>query len=286
MSYNATVLEDSISPDGVRLLTLEVVFPRFILAEINTHRMLSRNSASSRAIPPEKQIRRVLDEPFIPETFNLRVKGMGVGEPLTSDQAIVAQSAWLSARDAAVEAAYKLIEKNVDKSRVNRLLEPFMWHTAIISATEWDNFFALRDHPAAQPEFQITARLMREAIEASSPQTINYGEWHLPLSQGFPYDEPNPDWELWKNISASRCARVSYDTQHDNEPLAKTLERAETLKGNGHLSPFEHVARPMGKPGLGHMRPEYAFVGNFRGWVQFRKEIPHEDNFGKLIADD
>jgi hypothetical protein len=60
MTHSTKILADSISPDGVRLTTLEVVMPRIVLAEFNTHRMLSRNSASSRAIPIEKMIRMVI----------------------------------------------------------------------------------------------------------------------------------------------------------------------------------------------------------------------------------
>ena len=181
MSYSARILADSMSPDGVRLTTFEVVFPRFILAEFNTHRMLSRNSASSRAIPSEKLIQRVLDDPFIPATFNTRVKGMGVGAALVGADASAAEETWLNARDNAVGAAEGLMGLDCDKSRVNRLLEPFLWHTVIVSATEWDNFWGLRDHPAAQPEMQITARLMREVYDASFPQLMEHGWWHLPL---------------------------------------------------------------------------------------------------------
>lgn len=282
MSYDATILADSLSPDGVRLTTLKVTFPRFILAEVNTHRMLSRNSASSRAIPTEKLIDRVREVPFIPETFNKRVKGMGVGDPLEEGAAEASRAAWLDAAEWACQGAERLLNLDVDKSRANRLLEPFLWHTAIISATEWDNFFALRDHEAAQPEFRITAQLMRKAMEDSQPQQLLYGDWHLPMISDDELAELAADHHLltmFKMVSAGRVARVSYDTHDNFETRQKSYERAEILMGNGHFSPFEHVARPMGEPSLGHLRPEYAFMGNFRGWVQFRKEIPHEENF-------
>ena len=38
-----------------RVTTMEVTMHRFVLAEFNTHRVFSRNSASSRAIPVRKQ---------------------------------------------------------------------------------------------------------------------------------------------------------------------------------------------------------------------------------------
>lgn len=292
MSYDARVLADSISPDGVRLTTLIVTFPRFILAEVNTHRMLSRNSASSRAIPTEKQIERVIQDPFVPETFNARVKGMGVGDVL--DDQRECRNIWMRAAGRSVSAAVALNEIGVDKSRVNRLLEPFLWHTAIISATEWDNFFALRDHPAAQPEFQIVARLMRVALEESEPRQLPYGAWHLPLvdmttdiaRDDIDDETGEPDWERLKLVSAGRCARVSYDTHENYETQEQSIERSQRLMGNGHFSPFEHVATPMmpGSVESGVFKvdwnPAETFRGNFRGWVQFRKEIPGEDNFG------
>ena len=157
--YHAKVLFDSIANDQ-RLVTIEATFPRWILAEFNTHRMLSRNSASSRAIPPEKLIPMVTDTPFVP-TFNKRVKGMGVGEEMGILEQRDCVDAWLGSRDKAVEAANTLIKVGADKSRVNRLLEPFMWHSVVITATDLDNFFALRDHIDAQPEMQMIAAACR-----------------------------------------------------------------------------------------------------------------------------
>lgn len=271
-TYAAEVLADSVSLDDVRLTTLWVTFPRFILAEVNTHRMLSRNSNSSRAIPPERQVDKVRTNPFVPETFNRRVKGMGVGDPLARKDAAVARSTWLSAAEFACDHAQRLLELDCDKSRINRLLEPFLWHSAVISATEWANFFALRDHPAAQPEFQIVAALMREAMAASEPEPLPYDHWHLPAVSDFERIEGHEtDWDRLKLVSAGRLARwSSYDkTDHDDADAA--VARAESLIANFHMSPTEHQARPA------RARAD-VFYGNFRGWVQFRKEIPNEHN--------
>ncbi len=279
-TYQAQILADSISPQGVRLVTIHCTFPRFILAEVNTHRMLSRNSNSSRAIPPERQIAKVSENPFVPETFNLRVKGMGVGNPLEQKDAVVARNAWLDAAEFACRQAQILLDLNCDKSRINRLLEPFLWHSAIISATEWDNFFALRDHPAAQPEFRILAQLMRKAIAESEPLTIRQGEWHLPGTPDFPYDDSSPDWDYWKNVSAGRLAKwTSYDKMDEEDLPDAAVSRAEKLIGSFHMSPTEHQARPMRPYELGRQGgPTTSFCGNFRGWVQYRKEIPNEHN--------
>lgn len=277
MGYEAKVLADSVSSvAGIRLITVQVTFPRFILAELNTHRLLSRNSASSRAIPPEKIIEQVLTDPFIPETFNRRVKGMGVGEDLRGADQDEALDAWITGRDEAVRSATVLVDLDVDKSRVNRLLEPFMWHTAIVTATEWDNFFALRDHPAAQPEFQKLARLMRETMMASEPTEIKPGEWHLPLVGELEPEELGPnnnyDEKYWARVSAGRCARVSFDRHEEYEISGDSYKRCtEKLEKNGHLSPLEH-------PAMVPLDGAHLFSGNLRGWTQLRKMIPYESN--------
>ncbi len=297
-TYAAEILADSMSPDGVRLTTLWVTFPRFILAEVNTHRMLSRNSNSSRAIPPERQIEKVKTNPFVPLTFNKRVVGMGVGDPLDEIDADKARKTWYYARDDAVDAATQLLGLDCDKSRINRLLEPFLWHSAVITATEWDNFFALRDHPSAQPEFQMVAAKMREAMEQNTPDDLDYGEWHLPgLVLG---DRSVCGTEALKRLSAGRLARwTSYD-RADEEPIVSSLDRAQKLIDGFHMSPTEHQARPFSQaewdsvrnrqdeelaritmynePPIPGSLDAMEFVGNFRGWVQFRKEIPNESN--------
>jgi hypothetical protein len=268
---SAKILADSIGPHGIRLTTLEVVFPRFILAELNTHRMLSRNSASSRAIPTEKQIERVLENPFVP-TFNGRVKGMGVGDYLEDHQQADARAHWLGAAHAATVAAGALL--HVDKSRANRLLEPFMWHTAIVSATEWDNFFALRDHEDAQPEFRTLARAMRTAMGESRPRELEYGEWHLPMVT--PYEDAELSSTAWPplkaKVSAGRCARVSYDTHWREEDPTVSKTRWNQLSLRGHWSPGEH---PAYCTELGLSRHN----SNFRGWTQLRKCYPGEAVF-------
>jgi hypothetical protein len=296
--YNAKVLADSVvnKPDGSRLLTVEATFPRFILAELNTHRVFSRNSASSRAIPTEKMIERVKENPFVPETFNKRVKGMGIGEELSHTDQAQCKEHWLEACENAVQTAEILNEVGIDKSRANRLLEPFMWHTAIISSTEWDNFFALRcpegDEPdpdfPAQIEFQKIALLMRKAMRESEPKYLNAGEWHLPLVNENEFLEDDysktNDMTYWAMVSAGRCARVSYDTHENFEPVKKSYERGITLRDSGHMSPFEHQATPATNSLTWSRTLEVNYgmndlSGNFSSdWAQFRKMIPVEWN--------
>lgn len=259
--FNARVLTDSVSPAGIRLTTLEVRFPRFILSELNTHRVLSKNSASSRAIPTNKMIERVLQNPAMPVEWGVNKPGMSASEALTEEQAGEARAEWLRARDSAVEHVRRLQKYNVHKQVVNRLLEPFMWHTVIISGTEWENFYNLRCSPNAQPEIRVAAELMRDAMRASMPKSVAHGEWHLPLVQD---DERDLPIEQLKKISAARCARVSYLTHDGNRNIEKDIELCERLRSDRHLSPFEHVATPSN---------DSDFHANFRGWIQMRAAI-------------
>lgn len=271
MSFASRILADSVSPDGARLTTYEATFPRFILAEVNTHRMLSRNSASSRAIPTEKIIQRVIDDPFVPMTFNRRVKGMGVGDALTEDAARQSRDAWLHARDKAVAAAQVLVDLDVDKSRVNRLLEPFMWHTAIITATEWDNFFALRDHEGAAIPMQRIARLMKEAMWESIPRRLQRGEWHLPLVTDFEAGIADLRNQYGAGVSAGRCARSSYSNHREPETARESHDRWEKLSSMGHWSPGEHPAVCV--------ESDTKNTGNIWGWLQLRKHYANEAVF-------
>ncbi len=261
MAYNARVLLDSTSPAGIRLTTLEVTFPRFVLAEFNTHRQFSRNSASSRAIPTSKLIERVLKDPAVPLEWGKNKAGMSASDVLSGDLAQEAERVWLGARDAAVAHAQRLLDLDVHKQELNRLLEPFLWHTVIVSATEWANFFELRCAPNAQPEIRAAAILMLEAMNASVPQTLDYGQWHTPLLQP---DESALDLETQRRVSAARCARVSYLTHQGMREIERDLELYERLRADRHLSPFEHVATPA---------TDGAFQANFRGWLQMRREI-------------
>lgn len=302
MGFDAKVLADSVSPAGYRLTTLEATFPRFVLAEFNTHRVFSRNSASSRAIPVAKQLRRVLDDPYVPIEFGSNKPGMQAGPALTGQARDAAEAEWLAARDNAVRHVLGLITSpenvaahddlhacleaaqgslkqppaewlNVHKKVANRLLEPFMWHTVIVSSTTWDNFFNLRCHPDAQPEIRLIASKMREAVERSVPTRLEPEEWHLPLVGEAEREETSSAEELAK-VSIGRCARVSYLTHDGTRDLAADVALYDRLLESGHMSPMEHVARPMAPGELA----QNEWSGNFQGWIAHRKLIPGESN--------
>lgn len=304
MGYAAKILADSVTVRGHethRLTTMEVTFPRIVLAEFNTHRMLSRNSASSRAIPVEKRIAMIEADPFEPEQFGKNQKGMQASEALSESDDVMARAEWQLARVDAIRHAKALALIGVHKQLANRLIEPFCWHTVIVSATEWDNYFALRCHPDAQPEIRKVSEMMRDVYNSSTPKHLQPGEWHLPLMQSdeFVLPKNSPEWdepvgfsctlldtETAKKVSAGRCARVSYLTHEGKRDIKADVELCDRLHRSGHMSPLEHVARPITDDdirsrGLPTWRP---FVGNFCGWVQYRKELPNEDNFARVLA--
>lgn len=292
MSYEARVLADSVGPSLVRLTTMQVTFPRIVLAEFNTHRVFSRNSASSRAIPVEKRIAAVEADPFVPEEFGKNQRGMQAGEMLGESESSAARSIWTKAAERAVAEARALAECGVHKQLANRLLEPFSWHTVIVTATEWVNFFALRCHPNAQPEIRKAAEMMRTAMEISTPTALNSHEWHLPLVYREDREETTLSMQRLCQLSTARCARVSYLTHEGKRDIGKDLDLADSLLTNGHMSPFEHPARPMTDEEIacygcaqvpswigGLWREPAPFCGNFRGWVQYRKTIQNEAVF-------
>jgi thymidylate synthase ThyX len=304
MPFDAKVLADSRSPAGHRLTTLEATFPRFVLAEFNTHRVFSRNSASSRAIPIAKQLRRVLEDPYIPIEFGSNQPGMQAGVALSGERRDAAEREWLHARDDAVRRVLGLVAHpdaisaennllevlgeveeairnraqpaewlNVHKQVANRLLEPFMWHTVIVTATEWENFWNLRCHPDAQPEIRLTAEAMRAAIEASEPAELDRDDWHLPLIRPEDREQATSIENLIK-ISAGRCARVSYLTHAGKRDLEADIQLHDRLLESGHMSPLEHPAKPLTASEL----ETSEWNGNFKGWCSYRKLIPSEAN--------
>jgi len=273
MSTSAKIILDSLSPSGDRLTTMEVTFHRFVLAEFNTHRVFSRNSASSRAIPVYRMMERADEDPAWPLVWAAEQKGMQGGEELTGDDLALAQDLFTRIHDNTLLLIRQYLawvhqdsdNPQLHKSLINRLLEPFLWHTVIVSSTEWDNFFQQRCSPLAQPEIKAAAELMRAAYEASVPHQMNHGEWHTPYIDD--QDSGLRDQQR-QFVSAARCARVSYLTHDGVRDHAQDLELFHRLVSArpGHWSPLEHVATPADGG-------RWKAKGNFKGWAQLRHEF-------------
>jgi hypothetical protein len=310
VTITAKIIADSINTAGDRITSVQLRYPRFIHAELMTHRVFSRNASSSRAIPVQRLIQDIIDDTAMPIHWGKNQPGMqareehtdhvvlpafhtrpvgappelwtygemarhGENETIFSRAArgLVRQAAWFDARDYAIAVAKAFDAAGYHKQIVNRLLEPFSHINVLVTATDWDNFFTLRDHPDAQPEIQVLAREIKVAMAASIPFEIEDSGWHVPYVTMDDWDAIDAvagsygeSTNLAIKVSVARCARVSYLT-HDGRKtsieedvaLHDKLVVAEPL----HASPAEHQATPM--PGLR--------VRNFQGWLQYRVEL-------------
>lgn len=265
MAYKVKILADSIGFNGVRLTTWELTYPRFVHAELMTHRLFSRNSASSRAIPTKTLMRQIRKDPAMPVWWGKNQKGMQAREELTGWRKSVVRFAWLQARWFALFFAWALTRLGMHKQIANRLLEPWMFITVIVSATEHGNWFKLRCHPDAQPEIGWVAQEMERQHVLNVPRFLVPGEWHLPLID-FDDEVLNTGHDLCK-VAVGRCARVSYLTHDGKRDMAEDVKLANRLMESGHWSPFEHVAQVLESDTFNK------WSGNFRGWLQYRETV-------------
>lgn len=309
MTIDVKILKYSVGPTQYHkpLLTIEARYPRFIHAELMTHRVFSRNAASSRAIPTSKLIQEVMDDPAIPVYWGKNQPGMQAAEecdnPISienfgtnaSDPSLYegmeiwsrykenvdSVTAWLHGRDQMVELAQKFNDAGYHKQIVNRILEPWMHIRVVITSVSWANFFALRDHPAAQPEIQELARQIKSLKDASEPEVLEYNQWHIP------YDEPDLPIQDRIKISVARCASTSYKTVDGKDmTIERALELNDKLLNSNplHASPAEHQASPdyynsTYDPWSSHnvsgwVSPSYH--GNLTGYIQYRKTLKNE----------
>lgn len=281
MKIYAKVIAASISPWGVPLYTLELCYPRFIHSEFMTHRVFSRNASSSRAIPVAKMLEQVRNSPAMPVHWGKNQPGMQAREELTGAERQRAESEWRVSAFLAAQSAERMQAAGAHKQITNRLLEPFQWIKVIVTATEWGNFFELRDHEDAQPEIRALAVEIRAAIDGAKPRLLMPGEWHLP----YIHDSELDEFCLidLRKASGARCARVSYLT-HDGQAtsIEKDVALYERLVGARpiHASPIEHQATPDHRRWfLRALRGEYVHPqlhGNLKGWIQHRKLVEQQ----------
>lgn len=316
----ATVLAHSITKRGKMLITWEIEYPRLILAELNTHRQLSRNSYSSRAVPFLKMLEQLNGAPvrFGANQAGMQDKGEDHNATVCVDDGqgymfLSPKLAWFKAKELAISVARGFYEAGYHKQIYNRLLEAWQMQKTVLSATEVDNFFWLRDDDAADPTIRELARVMKEAMEATTPELLQPGEWHLPYIDIFRDITGKRVMSIFEDsgagevltteeaikVSCARCAAVSY--RNEGYGLAKSIEVYDKLVGSTkkHASAFEHCGTPMHEKvvdpisimgginvptiiptwedGITHMdRLGSLWSGNFQGWIQFRKLIPGE----------
>ena len=258
--------------NGKRITTLQLRLPRFILAQLNTHRVISKSTASSRAVPTSKLLEMVKNDTVQPVYWGKNQAGMQASEEVDAETKEKALQEWRLAAINASKTAEKLLELGLHKQIANRILEPFMWAETIVTATEWDNFFKLRLHEDSQPEIQELARCMKEAMDNSEPVkskihlpyiTLDEMEDYVQGSIAVDSESLNEClYQYFVPISAARCARVSYLNHDQSNPvIEKDLATAEKLLSAGHWSPFEHQAYAL---------PEVTPCRNFIGWKQAR----------------
>lgn len=254
---SARTLEYSVSEHGIELITYEATYHRYIHSELMTHRMLSKNSASSRAIPLKKTLSLAGALRVGPVSWGRNQKGMSSREELTGQLRADAQSTWDWGREQAIKCAEQLESRQLHKQYANRVLEAYLPITVILSGTEWEGFYEQRDHQDAQPEINLLARELLRCKKESKPRLLREGEWHLPLI--FQADRDEFSLEDLIKISIGRCARVSYLTHEGLRDPQKDIELYWQLamQTPKHLTPLEHAATPGKLPRL------YA---NMRGW--------------------
>lgn len=289
---NVKIIADSRSSiNGKRITTFELEYPRFIHAEIMTHRVFSRNAMSSRAVPIQKMIEQVREDPAMPIHWGKNQPGMQAKEELSGEELVDTKGEWIFAAQNAADSAHFMSEEGAHKQIVNRILEPFQRMKTVVTSTEWDNFFWLRAHPDAQPEIQELANLMYTAMvtnkEMGKVVNLAIDEWHTPyFGDGYWTAESGASLEEALIISSSCCAQVSYRKLDDSLEKAKNIFEKLIESKPCHASPTEHQATPISEEGVDfdyvtwpkgvtHMDKDgNIWSGNFQGWIQHRQLIP------------
>ena len=303
---SAKVIAHSHNGRGNEIITFELEYPRIIHSELMTHRLFSRNAASSRAIPVKTLIEMVRNEPAMPYRFGANQPGMqdkGVEHDGIVGAGYTGREWWKLAALSAARFAEELAEAGYHKQIANRLLEPFQRMKTVLTATEYENFWWLRVDADADPTIEALAIAMHKEYEASEPELLQPGQWHTPYVYhstdikgnfaGYYILDENGEWpvdltlEEAKSISASCCAQVSYRRLNSTKDKALDIYGRLLTGRKVHASPFEHQGTPMEEidgyknmqeykcgweDGVTHMdRDGDLWSANFKGWIQHRQ---------------
>lgn len=285
VNSSVQMIEDSISPEGIRLCSLQLRYWRPIHAELMTHRVFSRNARSSRAVP----VATLLKEPIFTPQFGMNKRGMQSTEDAPYEQQQQWAREWKELADTCRDYVERWGDQGMHKQWANRPLEWFGWIDVLVTSTDWDNFFALRADKAAAPELQMLAEQMALSMVSSTPRLLMSGEWHLPYVTE---KERDGRWgtEPLLKLSTARCARLSYKPFDGNSDINAEMTRHDQLVVSRpvHASPAEHQATPdvarADEPDYYWTYPE--LHGNFHGWIQYRKTLANEQvkdkHYGEL----
>lgn len=306
MSIEAYIIADSVGVDAKRILTYELLYPLMIHAELMTHRVFSRNAASSRAIPTARMLAAISEDCAKPAEWRMNEPGMQGHTTANEVTVASAELIWHKAMSDAMRHAKALDALGLHKQHVNRVLAPFTHIRTVVTSTQWQNWDGLRNHEDADPTIAALARKMIAVREKSEPSLLLEGAWHLPYADGketmascldFVTSGENtlllerlgislhnaPDriaLEVAKRVSASRCARTSYKT-HDGQlsTVAADMKLFEKLVTATllHASPLEHQVTPDNWLTRNKRWMTPLSHGNLVGWQQFRKQFPFEN---------
>lgn len=297
------VIADSIAANGKRMTTFELVYHRYVHSEFLTHRALSKNASSSRAVPLKTAAEHVAENPAIPVHWGKNQPGMQSKEQLSGIELSAAQELWQKSIETAIDTAGQLQQLNAHKQWAARVLEPYQLIKVVVSGTDWDNLLWLRDDEEAQPEIEELARCIQIAFDTNIPVKLYHGEWHLPYIDT--YRDPLMDDALHyldadgnplsledaKKISASSCAQVSYRRLNDSKEKALEIYNKLFSGRKPHCSPLEHQSTPIDlsipgvnlpwdtktwESGITHVRKDGTLCsGNLAGWIQYRQTLPN-----------
>lgn len=295
MTITAKIIADSINPRGTRITTFELEYPRIVHGELMTHRVFSRNAASSRAIPVSAMIKSIEDNPAMPSHWGKNQAGMKAKEELDDLTKEATKGVWLSACKDAVAHARVMNDMGVHKQVVNRITEAYQHMKIVLTGTEFNNWFWLRDHTDADPTIKELAQKMHELYKENKPTLLYYGQWHLPYvectysdyKQYYSIEGEHISLEDAKMISASACAQVSYRKTDMSLEKARMIYKLLIESEPCHASPVEHAALCFGDnlcdrwpDGVTHMdRKGSLWSGNFRDWIQMRQLIPNNSKY-------
>lgn len=296
MSVNVTLLQYSeCAQTGSRIATFIWEYPRFIHAEVMTHRVFTRNAGSSRAIPVASMTATAAQRMCFPAEYRYNQSGMQPAEPMTPEDAAMARKIWEGTARNCIMSAERLNSLKLHKQWSNRMLEWFSPIRVLVTATEWSNFIWLRDHEDAQVEIRMVAEQTLKLLKDSRPMVISHEEWHVPFvtrqrnEDGkllYVVDEQYVDAETAILVSQSCSAQISYRKENTSVEKAKELRTMFLDADRVHASPFEHQARPMSEDelsfsvfsdwpeGVTHIdRKLNSWSGNFKNFIQYRQTV-------------